>query len=38
MFHAFRELHRVAGSQLDGELVEVLIGAVTTTPAALLVA
>jgi HD-GYP domain-containing protein (c-di-GMP phosphodiesterase class II) len=35
--HAFRELHRVAGSQLDGELVEVLIGAVTT-PAASLVA
>jgi len=37
MSHAFRELHRVAGSQLDGELVEVLIGAVTT-PAAALVA
>jgi putative nucleotidyltransferase with HDIG domain len=35
--HAFRELHRVAGSQLDGELVDVLIGAVTT-PAASLVA
>jgi putative nucleotidyltransferase with HDIG domain len=37
MSQAFRELHRVAGSQLDGELVEVLIGAVTT-PAASLVA
>jgi polar amino acid transport system substrate-binding protein len=28
--HAFRELHRVVGTQLDGELVEVLIGAVTS--------
>ena len=37
MTHAFRELHGVAGTQLDGELVEVLIGAVTT-PAASLVA
>jgi HD-GYP domain-containing protein (c-di-GMP phosphodiesterase class II) len=34
---AFRELDRVAGSQLDGELVDVLIRAVTT-PAASLVA
>jgi putative nucleotidyltransferase with HDIG domain len=35
--HAFRELHDVAGTQLDGELVEVLIGAVSA-PAASLVA
>jgi HD-GYP domain-containing protein (c-di-GMP phosphodiesterase class II) len=35
--HAFRELRGVAGTQLDGELVEVLIGAVTS-PAASLVA
>jgi putative nucleotidyltransferase with HDIG domain len=37
MTHAFRELHAVAGTQLDGELVEVLIGAVSA-PAASLVA
>ena len=37
MSHAFRELRRVTGSQLDGELVEVLIGALTT-PAVSLVA
>ena len=37
MTHAFRELRGVAGTQLDSELVEVLIGAVTT-PAASLVA
>jgi putative nucleotidyltransferase with HDIG domain len=37
MTQAFRELHGVAGTQLDGELVEVLIGAVTP-PAASLVA
>jgi putative nucleotidyltransferase with HDIG domain len=37
MTHAFRELHGVAGTQLDGELVEVLIGAVTP-PAVSLVA
>jgi polar amino acid transport system substrate-binding protein len=35
--HAFRELRGVAGTQLDGELVEVLIGAFTL-PAASLVA
>jgi putative nucleotidyltransferase with HDIG domain len=33
--HAFRELRGVAGTQLDGELVEVLIGAVTTPVASL---
>jgi putative nucleotidyltransferase with HDIG domain len=37
MTHAFRELRGVAGTQLDGELVEVLIGAVSA-PAASLVA
>jgi putative nucleotidyltransferase with HDIG domain len=35
--HAFRELRCVAGTQLDGELIEVLIG-VVATPAASLVA
>ena len=33
--HAFRELRGVAGTQLDGELVEALIGAVTTSVASL---